>query len=177
MSRTLLQHQRLPLRLQARSLSQYTRNPQIFIHELGPGNYKFSLSKSPDALDMGISSSTNPTPANFRIRDEFKQLLNDTMKNQIHDDFTFIMEASTNANSFMPIYDMREIPRYGRIPYIEDVFGYVMVNDKGQLIPDTYQENDMYTMCSGKTGLPKFSEYMYLTLQEKCEARKQDPVL
>ncbi|RCK65270.1 hypothetical protein Cantr_00751 [Candida viswanathii] len=170
MIRTLL---RQPQRIQLRSLSQYTRNPQIFIHEEGEGRFKFSLSKSPDALDIGVSTSTEPTPDSFRTRREFKELLHTTMKNQIHDDFTFIMEASTNANSFMPIYDMREIPRYGRIPYIEDVFGYVMVDPKGQMIPETYQENEMYTMCSGKTGLPKFSEYMYMELQEKCEAKKQ----
>lgn len=175
MIRTLLNQSRSQFKLQLRNLSQYKNNPQIFIHELGPSYYKFSLSKLPDALDIGISSSINPTPDNFKIRKEFKELLHSTMKDQIHDDFTFIMEASTNANSFMPIYDMREIPRYGRIPYIEDVFGYVMINDQGLMIAETYQENDMYTICSGKTGLPKFSEYMYVTLQDKCEALKQQP--
>ncbi|EMG46533.1 hypothetical protein G210_3221 [Candida maltosa Xu316] len=133
---------------QLRYLSQYVHNSQIFIHDIAPSVYKFSLSKSPSALHIGTSSSKTPTPANFSTNKEFVELLDDTMQTQIHDDFTFIMEASTNANSFMPIYDMREIPRYGRIPYIEDVFGYVMVNDKGHMIPESYQKNDMYAICS-----------------------------
>ena len=89
---------------------------------------------------MGTSLSLNPTAANFKANNEFIKLLDSTLHDSIHDDFTYIMEASTNASSFMPIYDMREIPRYARTPYIEDVFGYVQVDDKGSMIPNSYQK-------------------------------------
>ena len=112
--------------------------------------------------------SLNPTAANFKANNEFIKLLDSTLHDSIHDDFTYIMEASTNASSFMPIYDMREIPRYARTPYIEDVFGYVQVDDKGSMIPNSYQKMKCIK-CSGKTGLPVFSEFLFETLQEKCE--------
>lgn len=169
MFRSIIQSRRQLV--QFRNLSKYARNPQIYIHEdtLVPQLYKFSLSKSPLALHMGTSLSLNPTAADFKANNEFIKLLDFTLQDNIHDDFTYIMEASTNASSFMPIYDMREIPRYARTPYIEDVFGYVQVDDKGSMIPNSYQKNEMYQICSGKTGLPVFSEFLFETLQEKCE--------
>ncbi|KAI5956566.1 hypothetical protein KGF54_001041 [Candida jiufengensis] len=154
---------------QFRLLTKYSKNPKIFIHENPPKHFNFSLSSKPEAITIGSSTSNDPTPQDFKINDQFKQLLDKTFETKIYDDFSFIMEAGTNADSFMPIYDFREIPEYSRRPYIEDVFGYVQVDSKGKIQPQSWQKNEMYQICSGKTGLPHFSEYMYETLQEECE--------
>ncbi|KAI5964142.1 uncharacterized protein KGF55_002084 [Candida pseudojiufengensis] len=157
------------LNQQLRFLTKYSKNPQIIIHENPPNHFNFSLSSKPNALTIGSSTSNDPKPENFQINNNFKELLEKTLSTKIYNDFTFIMEASTNGDSFMPIYDFREIPEYSRRPYIENVFGYVQVDKSGKIKPETWQKNDMYQICSGKSGLPKFTEYLYETLQEECE--------
>ncbi|CCG21983.1 hypothetical protein CORT_0B02680 [Candida orthopsilosis Co 90-125] len=154
---------------QLRSLTQYAKNSQIFIHENPPHHYNFSLSKNPDALTIGSSETTDPKPQTFTTNKKFVDLLHKTFENKIYDDFTFIMEAGTNANSFMPIYDFRDIPKYSRQPYIGNVFGYLQVDGNAKIIPGSWQRNDLYELCNGKDGLCHFSEYMYETLQQECE--------
>ncbi|CAK9441578.1 uncharacterized protein LODBEIA_P54460 [Lodderomyces beijingensis] len=180
MLHTLLKTTRTSLALQLHSnfkplrlLTTYSKNPQIFIHEKQPNYFTFSLSRQPESIPIGTSQSTDPAPLDFHVDSHFKSLLDKTLADKIYNDFTFVMEAGTNANSFMPVYDFREIPRYSRTPYIEDVFGYVQVDDKGNIVPGSWQKNDMYEICSGKTGLCKFSDYMYETLQEEVEKEKK----
>ncbi|KAI3404743.1 hypothetical protein KGF56_002446 [Candida oxycetoniae] len=157
-----------------RLLTTYSKNPQIYIHENPPKHYNFSLSKKPNSIVIGSSQSMDPKPSTFYTNPKFQSILQMTMKKKIYDDFTFIMEAGTNANSYMPIYDFREIPRYSRTPYIGDVFGYVQIDNEGKMIPQSWQKNDMYEVCSGKTGLCKFSEFMYETLREECERDREN---
>ncbi|CAI5759711.1 unnamed protein product [Candida verbasci] len=156
-------------KLFTRSLSQYKPNPQIWIHEVKPNLYKFSLSKNPKAIDIGSSSNEKPHPDNFKNNEEFFDILHKTFKDRIYDDFTFITEAGTFANAFMPIYDFRGVPKHARTPYIEDIFGYVQVDGNGKILKDTYQDNEMYQVCSGKTGLPIFSDFMIEELKKEIE--------
>lgn len=165
---------KFPILSLKRLLATYKKNPQIYIHEKAPHTFNFSLSRQADSIPIGSSQSTDPTSSNFIPNAKFETILENAMANKVYDDFTFIMEAGTNANSFMPIYDFREIPKYSRTPYIEDVFGYVQVDDKGQIVPNSWQRNSMYEICSGKTGLCKFSDYMYEVLQEQCEKVREN---
>lgn len=143
-----------------RSLSQYRHNPQIYIHEVIPNIYKFSLSSDPHALAIGVAPTESPTPDTFQANSKFLDLVNKTIKDNIEQDFTFIMEAGVNRSSFMPIYDLREIPSYARIPEPENVFGYVRVDDDGKIVHNSYESNHMYRLCSGTSGLCKFSDHI-----------------
>lgn len=69
------------------------------------------------------------------------------------------MEAGANANAFMPIYDFREIPNYARTPEVDDIFGYVLVDGDGKIIPGLYEVNDLYRLCNG-VGLVKLTDYL-----------------
>lgn len=157
---------------QLRCLTQYARNPQIYIHEHPTNHYKFSLSKNPNALSIGDSQVTDPKPENFNINKKFVDVFYKTFEDKIYDDFTFIMEAGTNANSFMPVYDFRDVPKYSRQPYIGNVFGYLQVDENAKIVPGSWQRNDLYELCNGKDGLCHFSDYMYETLQQECENAK-----
>ncbi|KAI5969761.1 hypothetical protein CANMA_001223 [Candida margitis] len=158
---------------QLRLLTQYAKNPQIYIHENPPHHYNFSLSKNPDALGIGNSSSTDPKPENFTANKNFVDIFHKTFESKIYDDFTFIMEAGTNANSFMPVYDFRDVPKYSRQPYIANVFGYLQVDGNAKIVPGSWQRNNLYELCNGKDGLCHFSEYMYESLQQECESIKK----
>lgn len=119
-----------------RSLSKITQ--QIHLH----GN-KISFNKSANGLAIGQFNG-EVVKDNFVPNPQFLPKLHDIIRENVYDDFAFIMEAGVNANSYMPIYDFRDIPKYGRIPEIENVFGYLQVSGEGKMIPGTYQENGMY---------------------------------
>ncbi|KAG7666378.1 uncharacterized protein J8A68_000074, partial [[Candida] subhashii] len=145
-----------------RSLSQYRHNPQIYIHELNPNIYKFSLSTNPNSLDIGISDSVLPTPESFKSNPKFLELVHETIRDHIDQDFTYIIEGGVNKDGYMPIYDLREMPEntYARVPPPENVFGYVQVDKDGKIIKGTYQPNKLYRSCTSTSGLNKFSDYI-----------------
>lgn len=145
---------------------KYALNDQIYIHEGGnKGVYTFNLSENPQALPIGYCDNIkNINPNNFYVNEKFVEVLHDTISNQIQDDFTFIMEAGANANLYMPIYDFREVPRYGRIPEVDNIYGYVMVTEQGKIVPGSYQSNNLYRICNG-AGLIKLSDYLLEQLQ------------
>ncbi|RLV93556.1 hypothetical protein JA1_002254 [Spathaspora sp. JA1] len=157
------------LQFQLRTLATYASNPQIYIHTVNPLNYKFSLSKSPNALEIGSAPDANPEPTTFTPNPKFRELLNSTIYSKIHEDFTFVMEAGVNANSFMPIYDLRETPNYARVPATENIFGYVRIDSHGKIVPQSFQANDMYRFISGTSGLCKFSDFLHEQLQTESE--------
>lgn len=144
----------------ARSLSRFHQNDQIYVHEAENG-FKFTLLPDSAALPIGhCLSKHNVTPDTFRPNPAFVDVLNKTIGQKVHDDFAFIVEAGANALTFMPIYDFREIPRYGRIPEIDNIYGYVQVDSSGKIVPGTYEANNMYRLCNG-VGLVRLSDYLY----------------
>lgn len=153
--------------LSARFYTQYSKNDQIFLHDT---NHKLSVSfsKSPASIPIGYSTSETVTPELFKPNPEFLPLLHSTFGSCIDQDFSFIMEAGVNANTFMPIYDFREVPKFGRRPEIDSVFGYVQVDEQGKIVPGSYDSNDMYRLCNA-SGLPKLSDYMYEQIQQKIQ--------
>ncbi|CCE73064.1 Piso0_000077 [Millerozyma farinosa CBS 7064] len=143
-----------------RFYTKYPQNEQIFVH---PHDKVFKLSFSPEenSVPLGYSSTSKDiTPSNFRANQEFVSLLHDIISKNIQDDFCFIMEAGTFANSFMPIYDFRDVPRYGRTPEVDGTFGFVQVDSNGKMVPGTYESNNMYRLCNGE-GLIKLSDHLH----------------
>ncbi|OBA19306.1 hypothetical protein METBIDRAFT_46782 [Metschnikowia bicuspidata var. bicuspidata NRRL YB-4993] len=151
-----------------RQYSRYAKNDQIFLHDVA-GRYAATLSKNATDVPIGFSPSLEVSPSNFEGNPKFLDLLHDRIKTGIQNDFTFIMEAGTNALTYMPIYDFREIPKYARTPNVDDVFGYVLVDGSGKIVPDSYEKNDLYRICNG-TGLIKLSEYLLEEMKKATSA-------
>lgn len=149
-----------------RFYTRYAQNDQIFLHETEKKT-AVSFSKSPSSTPLGYTVSNNITPELFEPNPQFLPLLHSTLASCVADDFSFIMEAGVNANTFMPIYDFREVPQFGRRPEIDSVFGYVQVDGLGKIIPGSYESNDMYRICNA-SGLPRLSDYMYEQIQKEA---------
>ncbi|WPK27369.1 hypothetical protein PUMCH_004755 [Australozyma saopauloensis] len=141
-----------------RFFSRYPKNDQIYVHKVG-SSYVANLSENPKDTPIGFSPSEKIDHETFKSNPEFLDLLNNKIKDSIQKDFSFIMEAGANANAFMPIYDFREIPNYARTPEVDDIFGYVLVDGDGKIIPGLYEVNDLYRLCNG-VGLVKLTDYL-----------------
>ncbi|KAF7998885.1 hypothetical protein HF325_006417 [Metschnikowia pulcherrima] len=141
-----------------RQYSKYPKNNQIYLHDVA-GQYAATLSESSKDVPIGFSPSTQVSPNTFQPNPDFMRLLHSTIQEGIQHDFTFIMEAGANALTYMPIYDFREIPKYARTPNVDDVFGYVLVDSEGKIVPGSYEKNDLYRVCNG-AGLIKLSDYL-----------------
>lgn len=153
-----------------RQYSRYSKNDQIFLHD-SPRGIIASLSKNPNALPIGVSPTQHINPDTFQPNGDFLKLLNTTIHDSIEKDFTFIIEAGANANSFMPIYDLREIPNYGRTPEVDNVFGYVLVDGNGKITPKSFDSNNLYRVCNG-AGLIKLSDYLHEQMKSLTEAHQ-----
>lgn len=145
----------------------YAPNKQIVLHETG-SRVVASLSASPSALSLGWSSTKDIQPSTFEPNVKFLSLLNDIIAKRIQEDFSFIVEAGANALTYMPIYDFREVPRYGRTPEVDNIFGYVLVDKSGKIVEGSYEKNNLYRLCNG-AGLVKLSDFLYETMKEATE--------
>lgn len=152
----------LPLRQAARvflrNYTVYSRNDQIYLHDMS-GKIAASFSKDPNDIVIGYLASKSIDPEQFKPNKAFLDLLNSNIHDKVHEDFTFIVEAGANAGTYMPIYDLREIPNFGRTPEVDSVFGYVRVTSDGKMVPKSYEPNEMYRPCN-VAGLVKLSDYM-----------------
>lgn len=153
---------------QIRHYTKYAKNNQIYLHEL-PGRVIANLSLNPAATAIGYSPSTDIDPQTFLVNQKFIDLLNSKIHESIQNDFTFIIEAGASALTFMPIYDFREVPRYARTPEVDSIFGYVLVDANGKIVPKTFDPNSMYRVCNG-AGLIKLSDYMHEQMKNVTEA-------
>lgn len=154
-----------------RFYSKDANNDHIFIHSIANSKFKFSLSPKENALPIGYSKEEKVNTANFEDNNEFLSVLHSKIALDVHNDFAFIVEAGTFANSYMPIYDFREIPSYSRVPEVDNIFGYVHVNEEGKIIPGSYEPNSMYRLCNG-AGLPRLSDHLYELVRQNCESSK-----
>lgn len=152
-----------------RQFSRYSKNDQIYLHALNGGVYA-SLSSLPNDLPIGHLPSEVIHPNTFQPNLKFVNLLHSIIGSSIQHDFTFIMEAGANALQFMPIYDFREIPRYARTPNVDDVFGYVLVDDAGKIVPGSYEPNSLYRVCNG-SGLVKLSDYLLERMRDETKEK------
>lgn len=143
-------------------------NDHIFIHPNANSKFKVSLSPNEKALAVGYSRDEKIDSSNFQDSEAFLSLLHSNIALDVHNDFAFILEAGTFANSYMPIYDFREIPSYSRVPEVDNIFGYVHVNEEGKIIPGSYEPNSMYRLCN-RSGLLRLSDHLYELIRKKCE--------
>ncbi|SGZ52357.1 CIC11C00000001166 [Sungouiella intermedia] len=151
-----------------RAYTIYSKNDQIYLHDVN-GKIAASFSKDPKDMVIGYLNSKTMNPEQFQPNKGFLKLLNSNIHDKVTEDFTFIMEAGANADTYMPIYDFREIPRFGRTPEVDSIFGYVRVSSDGKIIPKSYEPNEMYRLCNG-AGLVKLSNYMLEQIQEAVKS-------
>lgn len=142
-----------------RCYTRYPKNKQIYLHSK-QGQYTANLLEDPNLTAIGYSESQEINPDTFVPNDKFVLLLNDVIRKTVHDDFTYIMDAGTHAQTFMPIWDFRDVPRYGRTPDVDSVYGYVLVDEHGKIVPETFEPNAMYRVCNG-TGLMTLSQFLH----------------
>lgn len=154
---------------QLRFFSRVAGNSQVFLHEKA-GKFLANLSPNPDSLAIGHSPYQKITPSTFQTNAEFLRMLHQNIGESVHHDFTFIMEAGVNALTYMPIYDLRETPKYSRIPNVDDIFGYVLVDNGGKIVPGTYEPNALYRLCNG-SGLLKLSDYLHERMVEATRVK------
>jgi hypothetical protein len=112
-----------------------------------------------------ITSSKIPPDA-FKQDTNFLPFLHKLIAENVSDDFTYIMESKAYANQHMPIYDLRKPPEYQRIPEVEDTFGYVAVDDKGEVKKGSYQENGFYRVVTADGEILKLSDHLLEKLRE-----------
>lgn len=165
---------RSPATTFVRRVQTYISNDQVYVHDLGNDRYGYLFSADPSAMLMGTKVGGTPhaiDPEQFEENKQFVDFLHLMFKDHITDDFAFICEAGTQADSFMPIWDFREVPRFSRTPNPDLVFGYVMVDKEGKMVPKSYDRNHMYRVCN-KDGLTKLSDHMHQAVKEALEAQK-----
>lgn len=153
--------------LSTRLYTRSAQNDQIFLHQT-EHKIAVSFSKSPSSIPLGYTTSNTVTPDLFQPNPQFLPLLHSTLASCVDKDFSFIVEAGVNANTFMPIYDYREVPKFGRRPDIDSVFGYVQVDGLGKMVPGSYESNEMYRLCNA-SGLPRLTDHMYEQIQKKVQ--------
>lgn len=150
--------------LASRNYITYSKNDQIFLHDT-TGGVLASFSENPKDLHIGTSETNKIDPEKFKSNKEFLNLLHKNIQDKIDQDFTYIMEAGVNADAYMPIYDFREVPRFGRTPEVDSIFGYVRVSSDGKIVPNSYEPNEMYRLCNG-AGLVKLSSFLLEQIRE-----------
>ncbi|GMG00546.1 unnamed protein product [[Candida] boidinii] len=161
--------------------AKFVKQPQLVKEGDGITEAIISFSKNPKSIPVGTIdlpkeiknftelglSHVELTVSNFKEDKIFKEILNDLIKNSIYNDFSYQIEAQVVPNSFMPIYDFRDIPAHGRTPAMENVFGYVCVDENGVIIKDSFEDNNTYRLFSGTDGIVKLSDYLYEEIQKK----------
>lgn len=100
---------------------------------------------------------------NFENNNEFLSVLHSNIDLYVYNGFD---EAGTLVNSYMTVYDVREILSYSRVPEVD--IWYVHVNEDGKIIPGPYETNYMCMLCNG-AGLLRLSDYIYELVRQKCE--------
>ncbi|ODQ80814.1 hypothetical protein BABINDRAFT_60949 [Babjeviella inositovora NRRL Y-12698] len=158
-----------------RSYMKHNANPQIYLHPVSDTKTKVSFSPKETAVAIGTWSHTSPlTPESpipvekFTTNPQFTPLIDKLFATHIYDDFTFQFEAGGNPGCYMPIYDFRAPPVHGRIPEVDDIFGYVLVNHQGQIVEGSWQENFMYRVVNSE-GIMRLSDHMLEVVRKECE--------
>ncbi|GME95522.1 unnamed protein product [[Candida] boidinii] len=163
--------------------ANFAKQPQLVKGE-GVTEATISFSKDPKSIPVGAInlpkdiknftevglSHVELKVSNFKEDKIFKEILNDLIKNSVYNDFSYQIEAQVVPNSFMPIYDFRDIPAHGRTPAMENVFGYVCVDANGIMIKDSFEDNNTYRLFSGTDGIVKLSDFLYEKIKNKIKA-------
>ncbi|KAK9475724.1 hypothetical protein V1514DRAFT_322854 [Lipomyces japonicus] len=148
-------------------MSAQAANKQVIIRDS-----TLSLSKRASALDIGhVQAGTDInflSESTFVANKKFINLMHSILKENIHEDKFFQSLAATYQNNYMAIYDFRSPPVYGRIPEVQDIFGMVRVDSEGEIVPGSYEKNDMYRIVTSD-GICQFSDDILHKLRAACE--------
>lgn len=155
-----------------RSLVQtirYAKQKQLYLHQLSNHLTKVSFSENPDKLHFGFLkpqligkdlSKVLITPENFEEHRDFLPVLHKMVKNHVAEDQTYIVDAMNYPGSHMAIGDFKVILDFmNQRPEMPNTIGFIRVNEDMEMIPESYEENDMYTLCN-IDGVIKLSDYM-----------------
>lgn len=154
----------------------YVRYKDYYIHHIDDARLAILLLDNPEAVPLGTfihqkwpsKELTNDNAeelielneSTFREEPKFLLILFDFLKRNVHNDYSYQLETADYNEGYMPIYDFRKVPEYGRRSDVDDVYGWVRVDDKDHIVKDSFQANDMYRIFNEKSGLPVFSDFM-----------------
>lgn len=149
-----------------RTLARSTRQPHVWIDTAATaGVYRVLLGKrgpevgtvrDPAAVE---EAEVSLAPAGFTASPTFLLHLHERLGVNVYSDFPFMAEAQAQPGCFMPIFDFRAPPPYGRIPEVDNVFGYVLVGNDGVMVPGLYEPNAMYRVVNSD-GVIMLSDHM-----------------
>ncbi|ODV87066.1 hypothetical protein CANARDRAFT_26498 [[Candida] arabinofermentans NRRL YB-2248] len=152
----------------------YQFQPQLFLHLLTDKNTKVSFSKDPDSLPVGYFNAPAQvsldkyviSPREFKPNSEFISLLQKIVSSNVQNDQNFMIEALNYPSNYMPIYDFKKISDFiNQKPELDNVLGYVNVNELGEMVEGTYEQNHMYRLCNSD-GMVKLSDYILEKVEE-----------
>ncbi len=181
---------KLQIQSNKRFYTQLTTNPHLYLHDISEiesdQNTKIlSLSPLRNSIPIGLininiendkaKEDLALTPNSFVPKTSlpnttklFLDILHNVLLNNIHNDSIFSSLAINFKTQFMPIYDLRNPPNYGRIPEIDDIFGYVWIDKDGNIVKDTYAKNDNYRLVNSNGGI-NLTDDMNKLVKEECE--------
>ncbi|CDK29878.1 unnamed protein product [Kuraishia capsulata CBS 1993] len=142
------------------------------------GRYFISFSKKSALTPLGQisnrssldeASSKDVSNSEFTENKQFMKLLQETVAEHIHNDFAYIIEAGAAPSSYVPIYDFRSPPSYGRATDADGALGYVRADESGKIMPGSYESNYSYRPLSDPYGFLKLSDHIYEKLLERLE--------
>lgn len=149
-----------------RGLARSALQPHVWIDTAATaGVYRVLLGKrGPEVgtvLDHAATEEAEASlaPAGFTANPDFLPHLHARLEANVYADFPFMAEAQAQPGCFMPIFDFRAPPPYGRIPEVDNVFGYVLVGNDGVMVPGLYEPNAMYRVVNSD-GVIMLSDHM-----------------
>ncbi|VEU24328.1 DEKNAAC105496 [Brettanomyces naardenensis] len=149
---------------------EYAKQPQLYVHELTKDLTKISFSKDPSTLGVGTlkglaipsgrESQLLISTKNFIPNPEFLWFLQDLFHKKVYGDVTYQLDALNFRSSYLPIGDFKVILQYmNQRPEYENTLGFVLVDEDGAMVEDSYQPNEIYELCNSD-GIVTLSEYM-----------------
>ncbi|GMM35153.1 hypothetical protein DASC09_024780 [Saccharomycopsis crataegensis] len=144
------------------SLISFSKDPKhLAIGKISHGSVKYdelSDSNSEKLIDLDDTK--------FKENPEFMNRLLDFFAKNIYHDFSYQLETAEYAGSFMPVYDYRSVPEYGRRSDVDDVFGWVRVNDRCEMIEGSWQANTFYRPFTQSHGLPQLTDFTMENMED-----------
>lgn len=152
---------------------KYSKQDQLYLHQFNNELTSISFSSDPNKLHLGtVKTGTSNDISNLKIsvlnfieNKEFLPVLHQAFSDNVYNDQTYIYDAMNYPDSFMAIGDYKVILDYmNQRPELANTVGFVHVNSNCIMDNDSYEKNDMYTLCN-IDGVIKLSEYMSEQLQ------------
>lgn len=120
----------------------------------------------PGSINTGGLAKTDISVGNFIENKDFFPVLHNTFFKHVYEDQTYIFDAMNYPASFMAIGDYKVILDYmNQRPELSNTLGFVHVDSNAVMERDSYEKNDMYTLCN-IDGVITLSEYMSEKLQK-----------